>query len=145
MKNKLHKPILASFFLPLVLLFSVYKPLGVNEQGLKTTHSNFLKASSYTVLNSVVERHDYTKIVDLTFPALDTEAGKLVAVLQQKYGSSVSNFKVYEFGMYAPSVYAGKSLEFEQAFSDFDAQYSDASGDPYLLIARERDFDALQS
>lgn len=137
MKNKLHKPILASFFLPLLLLFSVYKPLGVNEQGLKTTHFDFLKASSYAVLNSVVERHDYSKIVDLTFPALDTEAGKLVAVLQQKYGSSISNFKVYEFGMYAPSVYAGKSLEFEQAFSDFDAQYSGASGNPYLLIARQ--------
>ncbi|WP_373549196.1 hypothetical protein [Haliscomenobacter sp.] len=119
----------------MLLLFLVYKPLGVNEQG--PTHSDFLKASSYAVLSSLVERHDYSKIVDLTFPTLDTEAGKLVAVLQQKYGSSISNFKVYEFGMYAPSVYAGKSLEFDQAFSAFDAQYSGASGDPYLLIARQ--------
>lgn len=137
MKNKYNKPILASIFLPLFLLFSGYKSLVVSEQGLKSSHLDILNTSTYSLLNGIVERHDYSKIVDLTFPALDTEAGKLVAVLQQKYGSSISNFKIYEFGMYAPSVYAGKSLEFEQAFSDFDAQYSGASGDPYLLIARQ--------
>jgi hypothetical protein len=66
--------------------------------------------------NPLVERYDYAQIQDHTTARLDAAAAQLAQVLDSAF--QIQDFRVFDFGLYLPSLSMKGELSFEEAVSN---------------------------